>query len=243
MMPGANGFGFAATRWTLVERARGTSPEAQAAHRELCAAYYSPVVAFLKYETRGSDSARDWAHEFFAKLLQRDLLAQADPQRGRFRSYLLGAVKHFVQNKRREARREKRGNGQEILSIEEERNSRSPVDAEDGNALPPDTLFDREWALAIIERALLLLQQESEAADQGGRFAVLKAWLGPAISPQSTSEAAAALGLSEGAFKVAVHRLRKRFRELVRSEVAETLEPTEDLEGEMHHLVDALARR
>jgi RNA polymerase sigma-70 factor (ECF subfamily) len=237
-----NELGFALTRWTLVERTRGNSPEARAALSELCTAYYGPVVAFLRRQVHADDAATDLAHEFFARLLEGGALAAVDRQQGRFRNYLLGAVKHFLLNERRDAGREKRGGGRECISLSAGTDTSPGIDVADQKAMPSDAFFDRQWALAIIERALGVLQQESEADHTVDQFAVLKPWLSIAGAPQSQAEAADQLGITENALKVAIHRLRKRFRQIVRLEVSQTLNNPAELEEEMRYLIDALAK-
>ncbi|HWB07224.1 MAG TPA: sigma-70 family RNA polymerase sigma factor [Verrucomicrobiales bacterium] len=229
---------FHTTRWTLVHNARGETPQAREALRELCSRCYTPVIAFLRREGRDEESARELAHEFFAKVLAGDTLGQADRDRGRFRTYLLGAVKHFLANHRRDATREKRGGGAEHQPLGENTDTSPGIQIPDPSALPSDNVFDREWALAIIGRALVHLEQESTDPAQ---FAALKPWLTPAGLPSSQAETAVQLGVTEGALKVAIHRLRKRFRLLVRTEVSLTLLEPSDLDDEMHHLVTALA--
>ena len=231
---------FMSTRWTLVLRANASSPEGKAALSDLCEAYYQPVFVFLRRIGFDADTARDHAHSFFTHLLQRGFPGP-DPDRGRFRSYLLGAVKHFLANRRRDAAREKRGGGAEHVAFGEGTDTSPGVDVTDATALPPDSTFDRAWALATVERALVLLEGESEEAGQTAHFTTLKPWLTPAASPASQADTAAQLGLSEGAVKVAIHRLRRRFREIVRAEVAQTLHDPAELDDEMRHLVDALA--
>ena len=237
-VPASETNAFHTTRWTLVRDARGASPEARQALSELCAGCYAPVVAFLRREGRAEDAARELAHEFFAKVLADDALGEVERGRGRFRSYLLGAVKHFLANHRRDAAREKRGGGAEHVAFGEGTDTSPGVDVTDATALPPDSTFDREWALALVERALASLENES---DDPAHFAALKPWLTPAASPKTQSEIAAQLGLSEGALKVAIHRLRRRLREIIRAEIAQTLHDPADLADEMRHLVAALA--
>ncbi len=237
-VPASDENAFHTTRWTLVRNARGASPEARQALSELCAGYYAPIVAFLRRDGRAPDAARELAHEFFAKVLADDAFGEVERGRGRFRSYLLGAVKHFLVNHRRDAAREKRGGGAEHVAIGVGTDTLPGVDIAATEGLAPDAVFDREWALAIVERALALL--ENESADRA-HFAALKPWLTPAASPKTQSEVAAQLGLSEGALKVAIHRLRRRFREIIRAEIAQTLHDPADLDDEMRHLVAALA--
>lgn len=196
---------------------------------DLCELYYEPVVSFLVRDGRDRDAARDLAHGFFAKVLAGDFLGEPEQGRGRFRSYLLGALKHHLFNQRRDEGREKRGGGLEQVELEP-----------DLLVSLPDADFDRVWALAIVERALATLEgEEDHRADQ---FAALKPWLAASGEIRDSQEATAArLGMSSGALKVAIHRLRRRFRELVRAEVSATLNDPADLDGEMRHLVDALA--
>jgi len=229
---------FLTTRWTLVRNAHGDTPEAREALRELCANCYSPVVAFLHREGRDEESARELAHEFFARVLAGDAFGEAELGRGRFRSYLLGAVKHFLMNHRRDATREKRGGGREHTTLDEGTDTSPGAQIVDRAALPPDAAFDRAWALTMIARALTSLEQES---GDPARFAALKPWLTPSARPAPQSATAAQLDMSEEALKVAIHRLRKRFRSLVRAEVSHTLHDPADLDDEMRHLVAALA--
>jgi RNA polymerase sigma-70 factor (ECF subfamily) len=212
---------------------------------ELCATYYAPIVAFLRCEGRDDDAARELAHAFFAKVLADDSLGTVDRCRGRFRSYLLGAVKHFLANQRRDAAREKRGGGAEHVVIREATDTAPGIDIADSTwpavNMETDAAFDREWALAVVERSLASLESECSSAGHSAQFAALKAWLSPAAPRTSQAETAAQLGLSEGALKVAIHRLRQRFREITRAEIAQTLNDTADLDDEMRHLVNALA--
>jgi RNA polymerase sigma-70 factor (ECF subfamily) len=230
--------GFAPTRWTLVLEARGDSPAAQAALGELCGSYYQPVFRFLQREGRTEDAARELTQEFFARLLARDGFATADPARGRFRSFVLGALRHFFGDQRDRDNAAKRGGGavHEPLS--------APTDTSTGRELaaaaPDDTWFDRQWALAIMDTALRALAAEHAAAGKADQFEHLKPWLMGAAAAQA--DVAARLGWSEGALKVAVHRLRKRFRELVRAEVAQTVPAFADVDAELRYLVEVLAR-
>ena len=219
---------FSATRWTLVLRASGEGESAKAALSDLCAAYYAPVVAFLRREGRDDDAAREMAHGFFADLLEGGVGAP-ERERGRFRSYLLGALKHYLSKHRAAAIAQKRGAGAEHVPIAGE------YDTQPGIALPsaPDDtrIFDREWAHTLITRALAALEAEKPM-----HFPTLKPWLdGGATSPQA--DAARALGMSETAVKVAIHRLRARFRELIRAEVAATVNGESEVADELRHLI------
>lgn len=235
----SNSSAFAPTRWTLVLQARGDSPQAQAALGELCVAYYQPVFRFLRREGRSDDAARELTQEFFARLLTHDGFATADPRRGRFRSFVLGALRHFLGDQRDRENAAKRGGGAVHEPLPE------PTDTSPGRELaapaPDDAWFDRQWALAIMDTALRTLAAEHAAAGKSEQFERLKPWLMGAASAHA--DVASLLGWSEGALKVAVHRLRKRFRELVRTEVAQTVPAFADVDTELRYLVQVIAHQ
>jgi RNA polymerase sigma factor (sigma-70 family) len=233
---------FAPTRWTLVLRARGESSQARAALGELCEAYYQPVFRFLRREGREEDAARELTQEFFARLLAGGGLGAADPRRGRFRSYVLGAVKHFLANQRDHERRAKRGGGSIPESLDADDTSPALQIADDASA-PDDAIFDRSWALAVMDRALRVLATEFSSEEQANQFLILKPWLAGDAETLRQSDAAARLGLSETAIKVAIHRLRKRFREMIRGEIAQTVDEPSQVDAELRYLVEVLARR
>ena len=162
-LPGA----FVTTHWTRVLEARGDSPEAKAALSDLCAAYYAPVFAFIRRNAPDEDAARDLTQEFFARLLARQGIAAVDPQRGRFRSFLLGAVKHFLADMREHAHRLKRGAGQPIESIEPGTDTSPGLQLPDPNAPSPDREFDRKWALTLLDRALAALARGTRGFRKG----------------------------------------------------------------------------
>ncbi len=244
-MPTAAPSAFAPTRWTLVLAARGETPAAKAALSELCAAYYQPVFRFFRHGGRDEDAARELTQEFFARLLARDSVAGATPERGRFRSFLLGAAKHFLADQRDREQAAKRGGGAtpepfHPIGHGHDTENGSGLQIADTAADRPDTFFDRQWALALMDRALAALTGELTAENKATHFVVLKPWLVGDAAAVSQSEAARTLGLSEGAVKVAIHRLRKRFRELIRHEVAQTIPATEDVDTELRYLVEVL---
>lgn len=231
---------FAPTRWTLVLRARGESVEARGALCELCEAYYQPVFRFLRREGREEDAARELTQEFFARLLAGGGLGAADPRRGRFRSYLLGAVKHFLADQRDREHRQKRGGGATPEPLETSTDTSPGLDIADPGAWPPDAWFDREWALSVMDRALAALAAEFAKADKAAQFEALKPWLVGETPALSQADAATRLGMSEGAVKVGVHRLRRRFRELVKADIAQTVHRPEEVDAELRHLIEAL---
>ena len=232
---------FVTTQWTRVLEARGDSPDAKAALSELCAAYYAPVLAFIRRNAPDEDAARELTQEFFSRLLGRQGIDNVDPQRGRFRSFLLGAVKHFLADMRDHAHRLKRGAGQPIESIEPGTETSPGLQVPDPNAPSPDRLFDRKWALTLLDRALAALAEEHKAAGKSDQFEALKPWLTGDTENISQADAAQQLDLNEGAVKVAIHRLRKRFREAVRSEISQTLRDPSLVDEELRHLIASLS--
>jgi len=238
---GPSGDTFATTRWTEVLASRGASAQARQALSDLCAAYYAPVVAFLRREGRDEDTARELAHEFFARVLKRQSFEGADPQRGRFRSYLLGALKHFLANRRAYERRVKRRarTAHEPL-VSETDTSLGPAFA-DPAAPSPDTVFDREWALNVLARAFEVVKRECEQSGALREFEALKPWLTGESVGRSQAHAARELDLNEGAVRVAIHRLRRRFRMSVKAEIAQTVSEPGDVAEEMRYLIEALS--
>ena len=238
---------FRTTHWTQVLAARGESADAKQALRDLCETYYGPVEAFVQRYRVGRDDARDLTHEFFAKLLEGNSLRGVERTRGRFRTYLLGAVKHFLSDQVDRTLAEKRGSGQSPLSLQaspghhrSERQEHTPLDVADPHGFPPDAFFDRQWALAIVEKAMSVLQAESQDRGETQRFEVLKRWLIPFDDGAIAAETARSLGMTDGAFKVAVHRLRKRFRQLVKDQIASSVDGPEALQAELDYLILAL---
>ena len=232
--------GFAATRWTLVLAARGGTPEARAALSDLCGTYYEPVVRFLRREGRDLDAARELAQEFFTRVLAGRGFAAADPTRGRFRSYLLGSLRHFLadQRDRREAAR--RGGGVVPESLEElEGDFGSQATTEMSDEI---LAFDREWAFDLMRRGLNRLAAEYEADGKSLLFETLKPWLEGNIPAGAKGVSPIPASLGPGALKVAVYRLRRRFREIIRAEVADTVPDPVDIDAELRHLVEVLAR-
>jgi len=212
---------------------------ARKALEELCRAYWYPLYAFVRCRGYSSDEAQDLTQSFFARFIETGGFASADPERGRFRSYLLGAMKHFLANEWHRSRAQKRGGGMTFLDLDaldpEARYALQPARSTD-----PDAGFDREWAQETIARAMEKLRAESEARGKGELFEALK---GSLTGDEPTrSETAARLGMTDGAVKVAVHRLRQRYRKLLRAEIAETVTDPTGVDVEMRHLVAALRR-
>lgn len=232
---------FATTQWTRVLEARGQSPEAKAALGDLCVAYYAPVCAFIRSCVPDEHRSRDLTQEFFARLLKGGTIDSVDPARGRFRSFLLGAVKHFLADMHHREARLKRGGGQPVESLQARADHEtSEMEIADLATSTPEREFDREWALTLLNLVLRKLAEEHRAEGNEEHFHLLKAWLTGDTEETSQAESARNLGMSEGAVKVAIHRLRRRFRELVKAEIASTLQDPSQAESELASLMEAL---
>lgn len=230
---------FYTTQWTRICVAREDSEEGRRALADLCDAYYEPVLAFLRCELRDADAARDAAHEFFARMLQGGTIHSAEQSRGRFRSYLLGAVKHFMSHQREAARRMKRGAGVEPVSLDVGESQVLAV--ADGQTITPDMAFDRQWALAVLARALEALRHECRVAGREALFDHLKPWLTGTAAHGDQAALAAGCGMTPAAMKMAVQRLKQRFRHCLKAEIASTLDDPAKVDEEMQSLFAALA--
>ena len=234
---------FASTRWSLVVAAgQRDLPESEAALASLCRLYWYPLYAYARRHLPRTEDAQDLTQEFFARLLERDYLRQADRQRGRFRSFLLAAFKHFLANEHERASAQKRGGGRTVLPLDfdsgERRYQREPSHQATGEAQ-----YERGWALALLEQALARLREELTAAGKGRLFECLRETLTGADAPRPYAELAAELGMSAEAIKVTVHRLRRRYAELVRAEIAQTVTTPEEVEAELRDLFAAVSRK
>ena len=234
---------FTTTQWSVVVAAKPdekSQTQARKALEQLCRAYWYPLYAFVRNRGYSSIDAEDLTQSFFVRLIETSGFASADPERGRFRSYLLGAMKHFLANQWHRAQAQKRGGGVTFLQLDaldpEARYALEPAQSAD-----PDVGFDQEWAQQSIDRAMEKLRAESETSGKGELFEALQGSL--TGDEPARSETAARIGMTEGAVKVAVHRLRKRYRELLRAEIAETVSDPSEVDDEMRHLVDALRRK
>jgi RNA polymerase sigma-70 factor (ECF subfamily) len=232
---------FATTHWSLVLAARGRpSPDARAALADLCRVYWYPLYAFVRRSGHDATTAEDLTQEFFARLLEKGWLGQADRTKGRFRSFLLAACKHFLTNERDRARALKRGGGKPPLPIDfggaDQRYAREPADE-----LTPERLFERRWALALLDQVLADLRTEYAAVGKGALFDRLKAHLGGAADSAPYESVAAELGMTAGAVKVAAHRLRQRYRDRLRDAIARTLDDPAAVDDEIRHLFAVLS--
>lgn len=231
---------FVTTRWTLVVSAgRTPSPDSEQALAELCQTYWYPLYAYIRRQGRTREDAEDLVQAFFARFLERNYLVGLSAERGRFRAFLLASLKHFLANEWDHSQRQKRGGGVDHVSLDwqsaDQRFHLEPAAPDN-----PERAFDREWALALLERVIQRLERECDAAGKDRLFRQAKGFLTVGSGSIPHAEAAAAVGLDEGAFRVAVHRLRKRYRELLREEIAQTLTDPSQVEEELGSLLAAL---
>ena len=238
--PGAGA--FATTRWSLVLAAQhGDAPHAAPALEQLCRTYWYPIYAQARRSGYQPQDAEDLTQAFFARLLEKNWIASVDRERGRFRGFLATALQHFLANERDRARARKRGGGKQIVSLDaivgEERWQQEP--ATDRTA---EQEFDRRWALALLDQVLSRLEKEYANAGKSRLFERLKGTVGGETVETSGAEMARDLGLSDGAVRVAAHRLRQRYRELLREEIAHTVCSPEAVEEELRCLFAAFSR-
>ncbi len=232
---------FATTRWTVIVAARGRqTPEADRALQDLCSLYWYPLYAFVRRQGRSREDAEDLTQAFFARMLTRRELDHLDSEKGRFRAYLLAAMKHFLANEWDKAGTQKRGGGALHLPLDwHEADSRYGISASD--QLAPDRIYDRAWAITLLERVIENLRQECKAEGKAALFDTLKDFLMLEKDAIPCAAAAETLSLTAGAVRVAVHRLRKRYRELLREEIAQTVADPGQVDEEMRALSQAFA--
>jgi len=235
------GGAFCTTHWSLVLRAGNGDPAGAAtALEQLCAKYWYPIYAFVRRRGSGAHEAEDLTQAFFAQLLENDTLKRADRQRGKFRTFLLSVLNNFLNNEWDKRQTIKRGGQHQIISLDEteaeERYRHEPVEQ-----ITPEKLFERRWALMLLEQVLAQLKREYREAGKAELFARLEPCLAEAPTPGLSAEWAAALGMNEGAVRVALHRLRRRYGELLRSEIANTVAGPAEVAEEIQHLFAAPA--
>jgi RNA polymerase sigma-70 factor (ECF subfamily) len=227
---------FATTHWSVVLRAgQPLSVDAGEALARLCGDYWYPLYAYVRRRGHAAAEAQDLTQEFFARFLEKEYVRQADRQRGRFRTFLLSALNHFLANEWDKRNRVKRGGGYLFVSWEELK-AEDHYEREPFHGLTPEKLYDRRWVLILLNNTLKALRREHEI---GGDLALFEALQGQLLDHEDAETAAhlgARLGLTEGAVKMRLHRLRRRFGELLRAEVADTVSSPDELEDEMRHL-------
>ena len=231
---------FATTHWSLVLAARqsGTPGAAQALDK-LCRTYWYPLYAYIRHRGHSVEDAQDLTQEFFARLLEHKQLRVADPERGKFRSFLLGTLKHFLSDERKKVRAQKRGGGQELLSLEA-RSAEDRYRLEPATDLTPEKIFDRRWAWTVMEQTVARLREEYVAAERAELFEELKHFQTGEDAGRSYAEVAVRLGLSESAVKSAIWRLRQRHGDLLREEIAHTVATPAEVDEEIRYLIAVL---
>jgi len=234
---------FPNTRWSVVLAAtQKQSPDSAAAALEaICRAYWYPLYAYVRRCGQSPHDAQDLTQEFFCRLLEKRWLDSADPDKGKLRTFLIVMLKHFMSKEWRRASAQRRGGGQPHTQFDTAfAESRYAADT---NSLAPDEMFDQQWALTLLDLTVNRLRAEFTAAGKPGDFDALKGCLMAERGTIDYAGVAKRLGVNEGAARVAVHRLRKRFRDVYREEISQTLSHEADLDGELRHLAAALARR
>jgi RNA polymerase sigma-70 factor (ECF subfamily) len=233
---------FATTHWSLVLSAgRNDTTRARDALAALCKTYWPALHAYVRRRGYPPPDAEDLTQEFFARLLEHNWIARADERKGRFRSFLLTALKRFLADEWDKSRAQKRGGGRQPVLLDSKVGGPSDAADPDGG-VAADLIYDRQWALALLERTMSRLRAEFTQAGKTREFEQFKGFLTANRKEISYSKAAKAAGLSEGAARVAAHRLRKRYRELFREEIARTVADPGEVEAELRHLIAVLGR-
>jgi RNA polymerase sigma factor (sigma-70 family) len=239
--PPGQGRCFATTHWSMVLAAGHSSlPGAREALEKLARAYWYPLYAFIRRQSRSPHDAQDLTQSFFASLLENRGLRLADRERGRFRSFLLTRLKHFLSDERKKVHAQKRGGGQTIVSLDAEL-AEERYCAEPATELTPELIFDRRWALAVMEQTVSRLRAEYVLADRAELFEELRHFQPGEKGDCSYAEVAVRLGLSESAVKSAIYRLRQRHRDLLREEISHTVATPFEVDEEIRHLISMLS--
>jgi RNA polymerase sigma-70 factor (ECF subfamily) len=227
---------FATTHWSIVSKAGGAdSPEVLAALEKLCRTYWFPLFSFIRRTGHGEEDAKDLTQEFFALLIERKDFQTVDARKGKFRTFLLASLTHFLSNQRDRAGALKRGGGKITISLDE-MTADQLQRYEPASGLSPDKLFDQRWALTVLEQGVAQLEREMSAEGKGIQFEALKPFLTNEPRDGEYGEVASRLGLAAASIAVMVHRMRQRYRELVRAEVANTVSSPTEVEEELQHL-------
>ncbi len=239
--PRADGGSFVTTHWSVVLSAgRADTPHARDALGRLCQVYWYPLYSYVRGRGYAAEDAQDLTQEFFARLLERNWVGSADPQKGRFRSFLLTAMNHFLADDWDRVKAQKRGGGQRVLPLEAE-SAETRFQMEPSDPLTPEKIYERRWAQTVLETVFDQLRRAYEAEGKAKLFETLKGGLVQSRGAVPYAALAARLDLSEGALRVAVHRLRQRYRELLRAEIAHTVASPGEVEEELRYLFRALS--
>jgi RNA polymerase sigma factor (sigma-70 family) len=227
---------FPTTQWHLVlSAAEGVSSESRDALASLCRTYWYPLYAYLRRQGYGPDDAQDLTQGFFARLLEKHYLKDYRPERGRFRSFLLAALKHFVANEHDWAKAQKRGGEVAPVSLDEIQDGERRYSLEPRSNLTPEKIFEKQWALALLDQAFRRLREDNQ------EFERLKGFLTGDETRIPYQQLALDLGTTEGALKVSVHRLRRRFRDVLREEISQTISEPDEVQDEIRYLITILA--
>ncbi len=231
---------FVTTHWSVVLTAgHSDTPRARAALETLCQTYWYPLYAYVRRRGNSPEDAQDLTQEFFARLLEHNRVGTVSPEKGRFRSFLLASMNHFLSDEWDKARAQKRGGGKvTFLNLQD---AETKLGEQAAETLTPEKVFERRWAITLLEQVYQRLAQEYREQDKAGLFEVLRGSLAGAGGTAPYAELARKLGMTEGAVKVAVHRLRHRYRELLRETIAETVFGPEEVEDELRYLLRTLA--
>jgi RNA polymerase sigma-70 factor (ECF subfamily) len=230
---------FTTTHWSVVLAAQGPSPAAQAAVEKLCRTYWRPIYGFVRRQGVGPEEAKDLTQGFFALLLERRDFDAVRKEKGRLRSYLLTSLKHFLTNERNRAMAIKRGAGQRLIPLEDLR-ERERVGFEPSETLPPDEIYERRWALSVLDQVLERLGGEYRAAGNIQLFDQLQKSLTNEPDRVTPRDTAREFGMTESAVRQASYRLRQRYRQVLREEIAHTLMAAGDIDDELRHLAAVL---
>lgn len=232
---------LASSRWgAVVAVGGGTNPEAESALEALCQAYWYPLYAYVRRTGRNADEAQDLTQEFFAGFLQRSGFSVADHARGRLRTFLLTSMKHFLANEWKREHRLKRGGNLKILSLDAA-GTESRLAGEPADSVTPELIYERQWVSSLLQQVMRTLGEECAATGHSTQFEQLKASLWGENQLSSQVEIAAHLGMTESAYRVAAHRMRARYRELLRREIAHTLGNVAEVDDELRHLVAVMS--
>ena len=233
------GAAFTTTHWSVVLAAQGESPAAQEALEKLCRTYWRPIFAFLRRQGVGPTEAEDLTQGFFAQLLERRSLDAVRKEKGRLRSYLLGALKYFLADEQRRVMAVKRGKGQRLIPLDELR-ADGRIEMEPADPRTAEMIYERRWALTVLARVLSRLKDEYLAADNATLFDSLKELLPDEPGSPSQAQIATRLGMTENAIRQAFYRFRQRYQVILREEIANTVATPGDIEDELRHLITVL---
>ena len=230
---------FTTTHWSVVLEAQGESPAAQEALEKLCRTYWRPIFAFLRRQGIPPEEAEDITQGFFAELLERRSLSAVRKEKGRLRSFLLGGLKYFLANEQRRTMASKRGKGQRLIPLEEFR-ADDRIEIEPADPMTAEMIYERRWALTVLERVLSRLKDEYHSAGNAALFDSLKELLPDEPGSPSQAEIGARMGMTENAIRQAFYRFRQRYQALLREEIANTVATPGDIEDELRHLITVL---